>query len=85
MEERVILNEDIEAFGRYLLTEEKSDNTKEKYIRDVRAFIGFVGGAVTKEAVIAYKNRLTEQGYAKRSINSMLWHGLLRRHLAFGC
>ena len=37
MEERVILNEDIEAFRRYLLTEEKSDNTKEKYIRDVRA------------------------------------------------
>ena len=72
MEERVILNEDIEAFGRYLLTEEKAENTVEKYLRDVRAFIGFVDGAVTKETVIAYKNYLQEQGYAKRSINSML-------------
>lgn len=34
MEERVILNEDIEAFGRYLMTEEKSENTVEKYLRD---------------------------------------------------
>ena len=27
---------------------------------------------MTKEAVIAYKNHIAEQGYAKRSINSML-------------
>ena len=83
MEERVILNEDIEAFGRYLLTEEKAENTVEKYMRDCVKFLVFsfefsanrdgkAGVGLTKETVIAYKNRLTEQGYAKRSINSML-------------
>ena len=72
MEERVIRDESIKAFEKYLLTEEKAENTVEKYIRDVRAFIGFVGVSLTKEAVISYKNHLTEHGYAKRSINSML-------------
>ena len=72
MGERVIMNEDMEAFGRYPAAEEKAENTVGKYMRDVRAFVGFVGGAVTKEAVIAYKNHIAEQGYAKRSINGML-------------
>ncbi len=60
-------------FEHYLREEEKSENTIEKYIRDIRAFIAYLGGTeVTKEAVIAYKNRLIAENYAVRSINSML-------------
>lgn len=63
---------EIERFKQHLISEEKSENTVLKYIRDVMGFVAFTGGEITKETVIAYKNDLQEQGYAKRSINSML-------------
>lgn len=72
MKERVITDKVIERFRKHLLTEEKSANTVEKYLRDVRAFAGYAGGAIGKETVIAYKRHLTDTGYAVRSINSML-------------
>lgn len=73
MEGRVLTNEKIEAFGTYLRNEEKSENTIQKYLRDARAFIVYQNGAVvTKETVIAYKNKLLSGSYAIRSINSML-------------
>ena len=63
----------IAEFTAYLNMEEKSENTIEKYRRDVRAFISFLNGKdVVKEMVIAYKNKLLSDGYATRSINSML-------------
>ena len=53
--------------------EEKSENTIEKYLRDVRAFAEYLSGAeITKETVIAYKNKLLSENYAVRSMNSML-------------
>ena len=53
--------------------EEKSENTIEKYLRDVRAFAAYLNSSeITKEAVIAYKNKLLSENYAVRSINSML-------------
>ena len=73
MEGRILTNEKIEAFGTYLRNEEKSENTIQKYLRDARAFIVHQNGAaVTKKAVIAYKNTLLSDNYAIRSINSML-------------
>ena len=69
---RKITNELITSFKNYLIEEEKSENTIEKYIRDVNFFSAFVNGAeVTKEAVIEYKKHLQEN-YAIRSVNSML-------------
>lgn len=63
----------IQRFGHYLQAEEKSENTTEKYIRDLRAFLVFLHGKeVTKEIVIRYKNKLIAENYAVRSINSML-------------
>ena len=45
----------------------------EKYLRDVRTFAAVLNGeAVTKEAVIAYKQNLLDGGYAIRSVNSVL-------------
>lgn len=57
----------------YLLNEEKSAATVDKYLRDVRAFFCFVDKKeITKECVRAYKEFLEEKNYAVRSINSML-------------
>lgn len=73
MEERIITNTKIQDFSDYLLREEKSEATYEKYLRDVRGFMHFVGERpVTKELVVEWKKNLVEQGYAVRSINSML-------------
>lgn len=63
----------IESYSRYLIQEEKSTVTVEKYIRDVRTFYAFIGKKqVTKNNVIEFKQHLLERNYAVRSINSML-------------
>lgn len=73
MKGRFLTEKQIAAFAVYLKSEEKSENTVEKYIRDARAFLAYVGKAeITKETVIAYKNKLLSENYAARSINSML-------------
>lgn len=71
--ERILEQKHIELFKVYLENEEKSANTVDKYLRDVRAFFVFAGEkAVTKELVISYKKNLCEQQYAVASVNSML-------------
>ena len=73
MNNRILTESNINAFYNYLIWEEKSMATVEKYLRDVRAFIDFAGHmAVSKEMVINYKRELIEKNYAVRSINSML-------------
>ena len=65
--------EKIEKFHEYLIREEKSTATVEKYLRDVRAFFKYTGNLpITKELVMSYKTALIEKNYAVRSINSML-------------
>ena len=73
MENRILNGRIIEQFYLYLLQEEKSAATIEKYLRDVRAFSSFAGArAVTKDLVREWKERLKAEHYAVRSINSML-------------
>ena len=73
MKGRILTSEAIQSFKKYLREEEKSENTIEKYLRDVRAFMAFADGeAIQKKIVIAYKNKLFSENYAVRSINSML-------------
>lgn len=73
MKGRIITVENIKDFRRFLVEEEKSNATIEKYMRDVRTFTSFISEEeITKESVIAYKNMLINDGYAPRSINSML-------------
>lgn len=73
MEQKVLTKELIERFIQHLIQEEKSQATLEKYQRDLTAFMRFVGGSeMSKEVVIAYKQKLIQSGYAERSINSML-------------
>lgn len=60
-------------FSQHLDADEKSAATIDKYTRDVKAFLKYCGGSpLTKEIVLSYKSLLQQQGYAVRSINSML-------------
>ncbi len=69
----MITERTMEDFRAHLKSEEKSKNTVEKYLRDVRAFSEFVKDKeVTKDIVIGYKERLLENGFAVRSVNSVL-------------
>ena len=73
MKGRIISESIISSFKTYLQNEEKSTNTIEKYVRDVKAFADYANSLdVTKEMVIAYKNKLVSDNYAVRSINSMI-------------
>lgn len=73
MKGRIITESIISNFKIYLQNEEKSTNTIEKYVRDVKAFADYANSLyVTKEMVIAYKNKLISDNYAARSINSMI-------------
>ena len=73
MKGRILTEKIITDFSAYLKSEEKSQNTVEKYLRDVRAFATYLNGVeVTKEAVIAYKTELLSESYAVRSVNSMI-------------
>ena len=72
MEERILTADIICQFKEHLILEERSENTIEKYIRDIKAFMLFISkNKLTKETVIEYKRHLQES-YAVRSINSML-------------
>ncbi len=62
----------VQRFKRYLVENEKSQLTIEKYIRDVQYFIKWLDGrTITKEVVLAYKAQLIDR-YAIASVNSML-------------
>ena len=58
--EHVILPEFVEEFCRELTAEERSRATVEKYRRDVKALLRFLGnsGVVSKEKMVSYKEEL---------------------------
>lgn len=63
----------IKNFSEHLHREEKSEATQEKYLRDIRAFCEYTADAeISKDLVMAWKKQLLQEGYAVRSINSML-------------
>ncbi|MBQ8409853.1 MAG: tyrosine-type recombinase/integrase [Clostridia bacterium] len=62
----------IKNYETFLIEEEKSEATMEKYIRDVKAFVKYLGEReLSKQEVVGYKKSLSEN-YAPASINSML-------------
>ena len=70
---RTITEENVRDFHDFLLREEKSPVTVEKYVRDIRTFFVFAGEAeIAKETTVSYKKQLVAHGYAVASINSML-------------
>lgn len=70
--DRVITAGMISEFKLYLYQDEKSKNTIEKYLRDIRRFAKFVQKKViSKECVIEYKTSLLTD-YTVTSANSMI-------------
>ncbi|MBQ8869524.1 MAG: tyrosine-type recombinase/integrase [Oscillospiraceae bacterium] len=69
---RIITSARIGDFESYLRSDEKSENTIEKYLRDVRAFCGFAGAKeVSKAVVMEFKASLVET-YEVTSANSII-------------
>ncbi|MGN0658384.1 MAG: tyrosine-type recombinase/integrase [Emergencia sp.] len=74
---REIGQREIEDFEAYLLREERSRGTVEKYLRDVRRFADWAAEqgrdcGITREKAASWKQSLLEQGYRPSTINSML-------------
>jgi len=64
--------ERLSGYRSFLEDAEKSELTMEKYLRDVRAFLSWLGPrTLEKRVVLEYKTHLTER-YAPASVNSML-------------
>lgn len=62
----------LQDFERYLISEEKSEATVEKYLRDIRTFYVFLDNReISKNETVTYKERLAAE-YAPASVNSML-------------
>lgn len=71
---KIITEYEIKKFKRYLLKAEKSLNTIEKYMCDIRKLQKYVQKkALTKQLLLQYKKQLEEQGqYKISSINSFI-------------
>ena len=64
--------EAMEKFKEHLIQEEKSELTIEKYLRDVRRFLAWLGNReLTKTNVLEYKTELVAE-YTVVSVNSMI-------------
>ena len=61
----------VDGFRRELLRREYSHGTAESYVRSIRAFARWSGGAVDRGLVLTWKARLTAQ-YAPATVNAML-------------
>ena len=73
MEDIKLSPELIDSFRAHLESDEKSRITIEKYMRDLRAFAAYaMDEPLSKTLTLGYKAALIRQGYAERSINSML-------------
>ena len=69
---RKITNELIQKFKEYLIDEEKSSSTLEKYIRDITVFMEWCKETeLSKSVVLEYKQDIVEK-YAPASVNSIL-------------
>lgn len=69
---KTITKKSIEAFHQYLMNEEKSASTLEKYMRDIRAFsVWLAKRTLEKAVVLEYKAQLM-QDFAPASVNSIL-------------
>ncbi len=65
-------DQSLEVYENYLREQEKSKNTVEKYLRDVRHFFGFAADReISRELMLEYKEQLKEN-YKISSANSML-------------
>lgn len=70
---QIITGEQIDSFKIFLENEERAQTTIEKYIRDIRDFAHWTGGAqVTKDVAVGWKEQLLSKGLAPATINAKL-------------
>ena len=72
MKKRIITNQTIKSFKKYLLENEKASATIEKYMRDIGCFAEYADGCILDKALVLNYKGVLEQKYAIRSANSML-------------
>ena len=73
----------VEKFKNYLIDEEKSKATIEKYIRDLTVFVSWLGTSqLSKTKVLGYKEYIITK-YAPASVNSIL--SSLNSFFTFAC
>lgn len=73
MTNRIITAQQLDRFAQYLLEEERSRATLEKYLREVRQFAVWLSGAqVSKTSVTQWKEHLLSQRYHPSTINGKL-------------
>ena len=73
METKILSPQHLISFRDFLIREEKSPATVEKYLRDANDFLRFANGReITKGLTVSWKKELQNRDYAIRSINSML-------------
>ena len=73
MHHRSITPSQILAYARHLRAEERSPATVESYLRAVRAFAAWLGGAAAgKQALLDWREHLRQSGYAPATINARL-------------
>lgn len=73
MEEHRLTEKEIDAFEKYLKQEERGKATIEKYLREIRSFFLWIGErAVSKEAVLEWKDYLQKEAYASVTVNGKL-------------
>ena len=81
MNERKLSASILADYDRWLRQEERADATREKYLRSIRTFAAWLGGAaVTKDVVTEWKAYLVQQRQAPSTINTALaaLNGLFR-------
>lgn len=73
MPERTIDPAQLASYTAHLRREERSPGTIEKYLRDIRAFAGWLDGRpVSRELAAEWRDHLLSKDYAPVTINSML-------------
>ena len=69
---KIITDEIVAKFKKYLTEEEKAKATIEKYVRDIMSFMKWLSGRIVeKSVVLEYKQELVEE-YSPASVNSIL-------------
>lgn len=64
---------DLDRYREHLLREEHAPATIENYLRNIRAYVAWMGGrAVTRELASAWKEHLLAQGQTPVTVNSKL-------------
>lgn len=72
MKKRIVTNQVLNAFEKYLIESEKAQATREKYMHDLRCFAGYATDRLLDKPLVLEYKAFLEQTYAVRSANSML-------------